>query len=97
MGKILAMNWTEGGLRKIFNKIGKEDTERILESGRPRSVCTEENIEEVGQRICSHEELGTHEIPNDISRTMDIYKSSVHRIVKKDLDLCHLSLSTDKN
>ena len=30
MGKILAMNWTEGGLRKIFNKIGKEDTiERI--------------------------------------------------------------------
>lgn len=90
MGKILAMNWTEGSLRKIFNKIGKEDTiERILESGRPRSVCTEENIEEVGLRICSHEEPGTHEMPNDISRTMDISESSVRRIVKKDLDLCH--------
>ena len=87
MGKILAMNWTEGSLRKIFNKIGKEDTiERILESGRPRSV---ENIEEVGLRICSHEEPGTHEIPNDISRTMNISESSVRRIVKNDLDLCH--------
>ena len=65
MGKILAMNWTEASLRKIFNKIDKEDTiERILESGRPRSVCTEENIEEVELRICSHEEPGTHEMPN---------------------------------
>ena len=90
MGIILAMNWIEGGLRKIFNKIGKEDIiERILESDRPRSVCTKENIEEVGLRICTHEEPGTHEIPNDISQTMDISKSSVHRIVKKDLDLCH--------
>ena len=83
--------WTINGLRTILKKVDTENSiARKPGSGRPRTARTHENIEEVEERILSQEEPGTHETPAEIAFTMDISKSSIRRIVKKDLGLTPL-------
>ena len=58
-------------------------------SGRPKSVRTQENIEDVSTRILSQEDQpGSHQTPAQISKATGISKTSVRRIVKHDLKLC---------
>ena len=83
--------WTESGVKRILKKIDEEGSiERKEGSGRPRTARTEENIDEVEQRILSQDDPGSHETPAEIAATMDISKSSVRRIAKKDLELVPL-------
>ena len=49
--------WTRGSLDYIIRRIDETgDTERKPGSGRPRSVSTPDNIEAVGELVCSQEE-----------------------------------------
>ena len=57
-------------------------------SGRPRTVRTAENIEKVGELICSQEsQPGTSKSTRQISTTLNVHRSSVQRIAKRDLGL----------
>ena len=56
--------------------------------GRPKSMRTEENIEKVGELICSQDnQPGTGKSTRKISEELNIPRSSVRRIVKLDLHL----------
>jgi transposase len=57
-------------------------------SGRPKSIRTAENIDNVGELICSQEnQPGTGKSTRKIAQELNIHRSSVQRIVKRDLRL----------
>ena len=57
-------------------------------SGRPKTVRSAENIENVGELICSQEnQPGTSKSTRKIAEELNIHRSSVQRIVKRDLRL----------
>ena len=64
------------------------DVKRREGSGRPKSSRTENNINAVKELISSQENKpGTHATPNKISKMMDIPRTSIRRIITKDLKL----------
>jgi len=80
-------NWRRSGLDKLVKKIDTTgDIKRKGGSGRPKSVRTPQNIETVGELICSQDDVpATHKTPREIERETGIARSSVQRIVKIDL------------
>jgi hypothetical protein len=82
-------NWKKSTLCDLIKKIdstGKSG--RLPGSGRPRSARTPANIETVEELICSQEgEPGTSKSPREIQRDTGISRSTVRRIVKRDLNL----------
>ena len=75
------------GLGKLLNKIDKHRSiQRIIGSGRPRSVWTQETIGAVGELAMSQEEKpGTHHSVRQISCELSIPRSSVHNIIHNSL------------
>ena len=73
----------------MLKKIDKTgDVKRRKGSGRPKSSRTENNINAVKELISSQEDKpGTHATPNEISKMMDIPRTSIRRIIAKDLKL----------
>ena len=64
------------------------DVKRLEGSGRPKSSRTEININAVKELISSQEDKpGTHATPNEISKMMDIPRTSIRRIIAEDLKL----------
>jgi transposase len=58
--------------------------DRKIGSGRPRAISTPETIAAVGELALSQEnEPGTHHTQRQISKELDIYRSSVQRIIRK--------------
>ena len=82
-------NWSlrnVGYLLKEINKTG--DVKRREGSGRPKSSRTENNINAVKEPISSQEDKpGTHATPNEISKMMDIPRTSIRRIITEHLKL----------
>jgi len=81
--------WKRSTLRNLIKTIyetGSADRKRG--TGRPRSVCTSENIAVVDELICSQEgQPGSSQSPQKISRETGISRGSVQCIVKQDLQL----------
>ena len=73
----------------LLKKIDEtDDVKRREGSGRPKSSRTENNINAVKERISSQEDKpGTHATPNEISKMMDIPRTSIRRIIAEDLKL----------
>ena len=64
------------------------DFKRREGSGRPKSSRTENSINAVKELISSQEDKpGTHATPNEISKLMDIPRTSIRRIIAEDLKL----------
>ena len=79
--------WSPQGLEKYLNKIDKHDSiERIIGSGRPRSVRTQETIGAVDELARSQEEKpSTRRSVRQKSRELSIPRSSVHDIIHNSL------------
>ena len=82
-------NW---GLRNVGYLLKKNDetgeVKRREKSGRPKSNRTENNINAVKELISSQEDKPrTHATPNEISKMMDIPRTSIRRIIAEDLKL----------
>lgn len=82
-------NWTKGGLTYLLAKIDRRGSvDRVAGSGRPRTARTAENITIVEDMVLSQEDAPlTHRTVRQIARESGIHRSSVHRIVKKELHL----------
>ena len=75
-----------GYLLKKIDETG--DVKRQEGSGRPKSSRTENNINAVKELISSQEDKPkTHATPNEISKMMDIPRTSITRIIAEDLKL----------
>ena len=81
--------WKKSTLNDLIRKIDKTGSaDRASVSGRPRSARVQENIQVVAELVCSQEgQPGTSKSPREIARETGISRSSVRRIVKKDLHL----------
>ena len=75
-----------GYLLKKIEETG--DVKRREGSRRPKSSRTENNINAVKELISSQEDKpGTHATPNEISKMMDIPRTSIRRIIAENLKL----------
>ena len=63
------------------------DVKRREGSGRPKSSRTENNINAVKELISSQDKPGTHATPNEISKMMDIPRTSIRKVLAEDLKL----------
>jgi len=81
--------WTKRSINRLFQKVRETgNVDRCVGSGRPRSARTEENIDIVDDLIVSQEDKPqTHRTVRKIARETGIPRSSVVRIIKKDLRL----------
>ena len=86
---ILKKNWGLRNVGYLLIKIDETgDVKRREGSGRPKSSRTENNINAVKELISSQEDKpGTHATPNEISKMMDIPRTSIRRIIAEDLKL----------
>ena len=82
-------NWGLCNVGYLLKKIDETgDVKRREGSGRPKSNRTENNINAVKELISSQEDKpGTHATPNEISKIMDIPRTSIRRIIAEDLKL----------
>ena len=82
-------DWNVNTIKKLLQKIDESGSVHRKEgSGRPRSVRIDDNIEQVGDMICSQESNpGTQSTPSEISLELDISRTSVRRIIDLDLEL----------
>ena len=81
--------WSDGGLNSLLKRIQQTNSiERKKGSGRPKSSCTQENIEIVEDLILSQEDKpGTHLSQRKIAKQSGIHRSTVQRISSKILKL----------
>ena len=80
--------WTRGGLDYLLRKIDETGSvERRRGSGRPKTIRTGDNIAVVDELAQSqeNEEPGSHDSPREIEFETGIARSSVRRILKRDL------------
>ena len=72
--EFLQNGWTLGGLNALIRKIAKEGTVRHLPgAGRPRTVCSIENNEQVETLVLSQEgQPQTHRTLREIARELNI-------------------------
>ena len=82
-------NWALRNVGYLLKKIHETgDIKRREGSGRPKSSKAESNINAVKELISSQEDKpGTHATPNEISKMMDIPRTSIRRINAEDLKL----------
>ena len=75
-----------GYLLKKIDETG--DVKRREGSGRPKSSRAENNINAVKELISSQEDKsGTHATPNEMSKMMNIPRTSIRRMIAEDLKL----------
>jgi len=83
--------WSLGGLNKLIRKIddtGTVDRWSAQGSGRPRTVCVPDKIDNVNDLVLSQDNApDTHKTQQQIARQTGIPLTSVHRIIKSDLRL----------
>lgn len=81
--------WNKNGLDVLLRKIRSTGTvDRQPGSGRPRTVRTPENIDAVHDLILSQEDAPqTHRTTRQIARETAISRTTVRRIIHKDLKL----------
>ena len=89
MREFPSRKWKKSTLNDLIRKIDiTRAADRAQGSGRTRSVRTRGNIQVVEEMICSQEgHPGTSKSPQEIARETGISRSSIRRIVKKDLHL----------
>ena len=82
-------NWGLRNVGYLLKKIDETgDVKRREGSGRPKSTRTENNINAVRELISSQEDKpGTHATPNEISKILNIPRTSIRRIIAEDLKL----------
>ena len=82
-------NWGLRNVGYLLKKIDETgDVKRREGSRRPKSSRTENYINAVKELISSQEDKpGTHATPNEISKMMDIPRTSIRRIIAEDLKL----------
>lgn len=81
--------WTLSGVNKLIRKIDATGTiDRKPGSGMRRTISTDVNIEAVESLILSQDsQPGTHRTIREISRELQMPKSTVNDIIKRDLKL----------
>jgi transposase len=81
--------WSLASVSRIISRIDAGiTTQRKAGSGRPRTVRTQQNIENVLELISSQDgHPHSHKSPREIEREIGVSRSSVRRIVKLDLKL----------
>ena len=86
---ILKKNWGLRNMGYLLKKIDETcDVKRREGSGRLKSSRTENNINAVKELISNQEDNpGTHATPNEISKMMDIPRTSIGKIIAEDLKL----------
>lgn len=82
-------NWSVNSLNKLLQKIDRTGSvDRKPGSGKTRKTRTTLNVDSVEELVLSQEDApGTHRTIRQMARELDISRSSVHRIVKRDLKL----------
>ena len=84
-------NWVFGNVGYLLKKIDETgDVKRREGSGRPKSSRIENNINAVKELISSQVDkpgTETHATTNEISKMMDIPRTSIRRIIAEDLKL----------
>ena len=82
-------NWKICTVQSICRRVDERGSavKRKSGSGRPRTVRTEENVEQVAELICSQDEPGTSKSTRQIAAELIISEKSVRRIAKFDLGL----------
>ena len=85
---ILKKNWDLRKVGYLLKKIDETgDVKRQEGSGRSKSSRTENNINAVKELISSQDKPGTHATSNEISKMMDIPRTSIRRIIAEDFKL----------
>src|SRR5277367_5443148 len=81
--------WSLTAVKKLLVKIDTTGSvSRQVGSGRPLSVCTNDNCAIVADLVLSQEDNpGTHRTIREIEKETSIHRSSVHRIIHKQLSL----------
>lgn len=81
--------WNRGGLNSLISKIkATGSTDRIEGSGRPKTARTDDHVQEVEELALSQpEKPQTHLSIREISKETGLTRSSVFRIIHKDLKL----------
>src|SRR5260221_586554 len=81
--------WSRSGLDKLLAKIDATGSaDRKNGSGRPRSSSTQQNVAIVNEMAMSQEDApGTHRSVRQIAQETSIAKSTVHKIIHRDLNL----------
>ena len=81
-------NWGLRNVGYLLKKIDETgDVKRREGSGRPKSSRTENNIKKRANISSQENKPGTHATPNEISKMMDIPRTSIRRIIAEDLKL----------
>jgi len=82
-----------GGVNKLLKKLRDTGTvDRWPGSGRPRSACTEENVEAVTDLVSSHEDKPqTHRTVRGISQETGIHRCTQNQFVLIFFHLCWIS------
>ena len=82
-------NWVLRNVGNLLKKIDETgDVKRREGSGKPKSSRIENNINAVKELISSQgDKPETHATPNEISKMMDIPRTSIRRIIAEDLKL----------
>jgi len=82
-------DWSRSALDRLLRQIDATGSaDRKSGSGRQRTVCTRDNIDDVELLVVSQEDApGTHRTIRQVARETGIPKTSVHRIIRKDLKL----------
>lgn len=79
-------NWSLAGVGRLLKRIS--DSDSSARKARPNWQRTQENIAAVGDMIMSQEsQPGTHRSLREIARELEVSVSTVHKIVKSDLNL----------
>ena len=82
-------NWGLRNVGYLLKKVDETgDVKRREALGRPKSSRTENNTNAVKELISSQKDKpGTHATPNEISKMMDIPRTSIRRIIAQNLKL----------
>jgi len=82
-------SWSSTAVKRLLRKVDAcGSTNRKCGSGRKRTVRTAANVDAVEELCMSHENApGTHRTVREIARDVGISKSTVHNVIRKDLQL----------
>ena len=76
--------WDYSSVKRLIKKIKETgSTDRRPGSGRPTTICTEENMNLIEELVCSQEEPHSHLAPRKISEQTGISRTSIRRMVKR--------------
>lgn len=83
------IGWKLSTVKKVCSRVDCSGSAVLRQpGGRPATAITNENIEHVGELICSQEDnSGTHHSTRPIAAELSISQSSVCRIAKRSLHL----------